>query len=133
MANDRFQQAIAQMKRKREEVAEEIGTFVQAEAQQRVKVKTGNLRRNITHKTESEENKSISNIGTNVEYAQALEEGTSPHSINYDKPQRLNINGVWVTVGKINHPGTKPQPYLKPAIDENVGEIQQRIREGLSV
>lgn len=129
----RFQDAINDMKRKRKETAKEIAIFVEAEAKQRVKVDTGNLRRNITHETEDDSNKSIARIGTNVEYAQVLEEGSKPHTINFDKPQRLKIDGVWVTVSKINHPGTKAQPYLVPSIEENVSEIQRRIREGLSV
>ncbi|MEH7416066.1 HK97-gp10 family putative phage morphogenesis protein [Neobacillus drentensis] len=131
----RFQDAIQEMKRKRKETAEEIAIFVEAEAKQRAPVKTGDLRRRITHETEHDDNKSIAKIGTNLEYAQIVEEGSKPHEIKRKdgKPLKLKIDGKWVTVGKVNHPGTKPQPYLKPAIDENVGEIQDRIKRGLNV
>jgi HK97 gp10 family phage protein len=131
----RFDEAIQQMRRKREETAKEIAIFVEAEAKQRVAVKTGHLRRSITHETEHEDHKSTARIGTNVEYAQVLEEGSKPHEIKRKdgKPLKLNINGKWVTVGKVNHPGTKAQPYLRPAIEENVDEIQERIKRGLNV
>lgn len=130
-----FQAAIQQMKQKRKQTSELIGTFVEAEAKHRVPVDTGDLRRKITHTTEHADNFSKTQIGTNVEYAQVVEEGSSPHKIRSKdgKPIRMKINGKWVTVDEINHPGTKPQPYLKPSITENIGEIQQKIREVLGI
>lgn len=129
----RFDDAIRDMQLKREQIAEKIGLYVESEAKARTPVDTGNLRRSITHKTSHDDTKSTVVIGTNVEYAEAVEEGSSPHDINYDKNQKLNINGRWVTVKTIHHPGTKPQPYLKPSIEENIGTIQNIIKKGLSV
>jgi HK97 gp10 family phage protein len=129
----RFDDAIKDMQQRRKMIAEKIGTFVEAEAKHRVSVDTGHLRRSITHKTDHSKNKSSVFIGTNVEYAKVLEEGSEPHETIYDKPTHLKINGRWVTVKKIKHPGTKPQPYLKPSVEENIGKIQEMIKKGLSV
>jgi hypothetical protein len=130
----KFDEAIAEMKRKREQTIEEIAVFVEAEAKQRVKVKTGELRRKITHVTEHGDEVSRAKVGSNLEYTQTLEEGSSPHTIrsNDGKPLRFKINGNWVVVDQVNHPGTRAQPFLLPSITENTGEIQDRIKRGLS-
>lgn len=131
----RFQDAINDMKRKREQTLNEIAIFVEAEAKQRVKVKTGDLRRKITHVTKHDDDVSTAKIGSNLEYAQPLEEGSNPHKIRSKdgKPLRFQIDGHWVTVDEVNHPGNKAQPFLRPAIEENTGEIQNRIQRGMSV
>ncbi|WML44087.1 HK97-gp10 family putative phage morphogenesis protein [Neobacillus sp. PS3-40] len=131
----RFQDAIEDMKRKRQQTLEEIATFVEAEAKQRAPVLTGDLRRKITHVTEHTDDVSRAKVGTNLEYAQAVEEGSKPHKIHGKdgKPLRFKIDGHWVTVDEVNHPGTKAQPFLIPAITENTGEIQARIQRGMSV
>ncbi|WP_226087482.1 HK97 gp10 family phage protein [Mesobacillus sp. S13] len=135
MANNRFREAIEDMKRKRERTAEEIAIFVEAEAKQRVAVKTGTLRREITHVTKHEDEVSTLKVGTNLDYAQAVEEGSNPHKIKRKdgKPLKLKIDGKWVTVDEVNHPGSSPQPYLRPSVEENTGEIQDRIKRGMSV
>ncbi|MEH6957220.1 HK97-gp10 family putative phage morphogenesis protein [Neobacillus drentensis] len=131
----RFQDAIEDMKRKRKQTMEEIATFVEAEAKQRAPVDTGDLRRRITHVTQHTDDESRAKIGTNLEYAPVIEEGSKPHKIkrNDGKPLKIKIDGKWVTVDEVNHPGTKAQPFLRPAIDENAGEIQERIRRGMGV
>ncbi len=131
----KFQDAIKDMKKKREATAEEIALFVEAEAKVRVKVKSGNTRRSITHETEHEENRSIARVGSNLDHVPALEEGSKPHEIKSKdgKPLKLNIHGRWVTVAKVNHPGPKEQPFLRPSIEDNISEIQQMIKRGMSV
>ncbi|MFS0776083.1 HK97-gp10 family putative phage morphogenesis protein [Neobacillus sp. 3P2-tot-E-2] len=131
----RFDEAIEDMKRKRKQTLEEIATFVEAEAKQRAPVDTGDLRRRITHVTQHSDDISRAKVGTNLEYAPSVEEGSKPHSIirNDGKPLKLKIDGKWVTVDEVNHPGTKPQPFIRPAIEENIGEIQERIRRGIGV
>jgi len=133
MSKNKFKEAKKQMQKNRERTANEIGVFLEAEAKYRVSRKTGHLARSITHKTDHDENTSKVQIGTNVKYAQTIEEGSKAHTIQFDNPQRLKIKGQWVTVKKINHPGTKPQPYLKPSIEENESQIQSMIKKGMGV
>ncbi|PLS04023.1 HK97-gp10 family putative phage morphogenesis protein [Neobacillus cucumis] len=131
----RFQDAIEDMKRKRQQTLEDIAIFVEAEAKQRAPVKTGDLRRRITHVTQHDDNINRAKVGTNLEYAPSVEEGSNPHSIKRKdgKPLKIRIDGKWVTVDEVNHPGTPKQPFIRPAIEENVGEIQDRIKGGMGV
>ncbi|MDK2800568.1 MAG: hypothetical protein PWQ70_2187 [Clostridiales bacterium] len=78
---------------------ETIGFFVEAEAKLRTPVLTGTLRRSITNKV-NENEKSVA-IGTNVEYAEYVEKGTSK---------------------------MKSQPYLEPSVMDNIDEIQNIIK-----
>lgn len=74
-----------------------IGGQAETYAKQRTPVRTGNLRNSITHLVEDGDEKAAV-IGTNVEYAPYVELGTVKQ---------------------------KPQPYLRPAIEDHVGEYQR--------
>lgn len=102
----KFKQAINEIKKKREKVIKEIAVFVEGEAKIRTPVDTGHLRRSISHKTKTDEQQSTATIGTNVEYAAAVEYGVVSKNI-------------------------PAQPYLRPAIDENLGDIKDIINKGL--
>lgn len=104
----RFQEEIEKMKQRRERTIKQIAVFVDAEAKLRAPVSTGNLRRSITHETQSDENTSKAYIGTNVEYAPYVEFGVASKNI-------------------------PAQPYLRPAIEENRDKIRDMIREGMSL
>lgn len=50
-----------------------------------------------------------------VKYSHLVELGTKPHSIKLGKA--LELNGVPLPAGTvIHHPGAKPKPFLRPAI-----------------
>ena len=60
-------------------------------------------------------------VGTNVEYAPYVEFGTRPHTITA-KGAGLTDGTNWF--GKtVNHPGTKAQPFLLPALTGNIKRI----------
>lgn len=103
----RFQEEIQKMKQRREQTIKKIALFVESEAKLRVPVRTGNLRRSITHEVENGENVSKAYIGTNVEYAPYVEFGVASKNI-------------------------KPQPYLRPAIEENKDKIKEIIEKGMN-
>lgn len=90
-------------------------------------VKRGTLRRSITHRIESE---TQSRIGTNLDYAKPVHEGSKPHVIRPRTKQALFWKGANHPVKKVNHPGTKGNPFFtrgldraRPAIDVELGEI----------
>lgn len=84
-------------------------------------------------------------IGTNVHYARYVEEGTKPHPIVpkraggvlrwvvgnrlvYNKKGRINKKAskqsfLYAFARKVNHPGTKPQPYLSRAFEIQLPKI----------
>jgi len=79
---------------------EGIGLFVVGEAQARAPVDTGNLRGSIHHQTDERGRKVT--IGTPVEYAPYVELGTSKSA---------------------------KQPYLRPAVENNLGRIKKLAAE----
>lgn len=62
-------------------------------------------------------------------YAWLVEHGSSPHTIE-SKDIPLNIAGAH-PVAVVQHPGSRPRPFLRPAFDANIGLIQQRIGEAI--
>jgi hypothetical protein len=104
-----FQQAIKDMHKKREEVANDIAMLLEAQSKSNAPVKTGHLRRSTNSEVEHHDTKSDIFIGTNgVEYAAVVHEGSTVK----------NIEG---------------QPYIRDSIEQNIGEIKSRIGKGMSV
>ena len=79
-----------------------VGGYVESETKVRTPVDTGNLRGSYTYTTDSKE-KSVT-VGTNVEYAIKIELGQS---------------------------NSKPQPHLKPAVEENRRNISKLVEKNL--
>lgn len=82
------------------------GLVIQVPAQAKAPVLTGNLRRSIHTEVSTGGGKAEARVGTNVEYGPHVEFGTS---------------------------NQRPQPYLRPAYDENkgqaIGEITAVLQE----
>lgn len=102
----RFKEARQHMLDKIQGTASTVGVFVESEAKIRTPVDTGHLRRSISHDTNVTADKSSVFIGTNVEYAEVVELGLG---------------------------NQEAQPYLIPAIDENVSTIKDLIHKGLKI
>lgn len=84
---------------KKQEILEEVGKLVSGEAQLRVPVDTGNLKQSIADEMKG---KDTVLIGTDVEYSDSVEFGTS-----------LQV----------------AQPYLLPAYEQNKEEIKEIMRK----
>ncbi|MFJ5057693.1 HK97 gp10 family phage protein, partial [Streptomyces cyaneofuscatus] len=59
--------------------ADRTGTRVQNEARRRVRVDTGRLRSSIVSRSEDRGRTYDVTVGTNVDYAEHVENGTAPH------------------------------------------------------
>jgi HK97 gp10 family phage protein len=87
------------------------------------KNQSGDLRRSIVGRAESAERGVVS---TDIPYAEYVEYGTRPHTIT---PKSGNFlawkgkSGKMVFARKVNHPGSKPYPYMQPALENNRDEI----------
>ncbi|OKJ06822.1 HK97 gp10 family phage protein [Kitasatospora sp. CB01950] len=55
-------------------------------------------------------------VGTNVEYASDVEYGTAPHVILPKNKKALYWKGAAHPVARVNHPGTRPYPFMRPAV-----------------
>lgn len=90
-------------------------------------VDTGNNRRSIRYE-----------VGPGLEgavystsgYGGWLEVGTPPHVITV-KTAKVLTDGKTFFGKSVNHPGTKPHPYFKPALDKNIGKLPQNIKTSL--
>lgn len=69
MVNSRFQEEIEKMKQLRHKAVTEACLIVEADAKMLCPVDSGTLKRSITHAVDSDENKTVGSVGSNVEYA----------------------------------------------------------------
>lgn len=99
--------------------------LVERSAKEKAPKDTGALRRSITSKVEG--NQGI--VYTPLEYAPYVEYGTGLFA---EKGGRKNVpwhyqddKGEWHATS-----GQKPQPFMKPALDENREEIIRILQEG---
>lgn len=90
---------------------------VQNEARRRAPVDTGRLRSSIVSRAEGGGRSLGYVVGSNVNYAADVEYGTAPHVIKPRYKQALYWPGAAHPVASVNHPGTRAQPFLRPAIE----------------
>lgn len=86
------------------------------------KNRTGNLRRSIDRRVFSAA-RGIVFVGE--KYGKWVEFGTDPHIIRPKNAKVLafKVNGRMVFARKVNHPGSRPYPYMGPAFKENKGKV----------
>ena len=98
---------------------------------------TSHLRKSITAEIRARTEFIEGVVGSNLDYAPYVELGTRPHwppkrPIIYWAMRVLQLRGVELRAAvrgiqrKISHHGTKPQPYLSKAYEDNV-ELVHRI------
>jgi HK97 gp10 family phage protein len=105
------------LSRESKEATRRTGIRVQNEARRRAPVDTGRLRSSIVHRVEERGARFYDvTVGTNVNYAEDVEKGTRPHRIYPRKKKALYWPGAMHPVAYVDHPGTRPQPFLEPAI-----------------
>lgn len=102
--------------------------LVERSAKQKAPKDTGELRRSIT----SEVKDLVGVVYTPLEYAPYVEYGTGLFAENggrQDVPwwYKDEKTGEWISTS-----GQKPQPYMRPALNENRERIKQLIKEGLA-
>lgn len=98
--------------------------LVEAEAKKNAPKDTGELRRSISSRIEGDQGI----VYTPLEYAPYVEYGTGPsNGGRTDVPWRYQDDkGNWHSTS-----GQKPQPYMRPALDDNRTEILRLLMEGL--
>ena len=96
---------------------------IERQAKELAPIDTGELRRSIT----TEGSGLDYEIGTNLEYSEYIEDGTSPHIINGNP--YLYWEGASHPVRRVNHPGNKAYLYMETACDTQTEDIEDRIAE----
>lgn len=92
-------------------------------AKERCPVDTGHLRNSI--EKDIDEKNTTGYVGTNVPYAPYVEVGTGIHSTMGNGRQTPWIYVDPATGEKVFTRGSKPHPFLKPALDENLEAIEK--------
>ena len=105
--------------------------LVEAEAKKKAPKDTGALRRSITSKVDTSGSDIVGIVYTPLEYAPYVEYGTGLFA---EERGRRDVpwcyqddKGNWHTTS-----GQKPQPFMRPALNENREKIAQLIKEGIS-
>ena len=91
--------------------------LVERSAKEKVPVQTGGLRRSITSKVENNGLEVTGTIYTPLEYAPYIEYGTGLFAEKGGRPTPWcyqDDKGEWHTTS-----GQPPQPYMRPALNEN--------------
>lgn len=98
-----------------QQVLVESANFLLTEMEIRVPVATGELRESLGVRVEP--NRVL--VGPSAKHAPYVEFGTGPHVIKARNKKALafKAGGQTVVVRQVNHPGTKAQPFVKPAYD----------------
>ena len=92
---------------------ETIGRAILGDAQHFVPKRTGRLRDSLR----AEVHDKVLRVGSlDCNYATDVEMGTSPHVIKPRFKRALHWEGADHPVAKVNHPGTRAQPYLRPSL-----------------
>lgn len=109
-----------------QQVLIQSANHILAEMEAKVPVKTGNLRHSLSIKVEGNSRVIIGPDPTMAPYGGYVEFGTKAHTIVPKTPHGVlvfYINGKKIVTRKVNHPGTKPQPYVAPAFDAWVDSL----------
>lgn len=105
--------------------------LVERDAKIKAPKDVGTLRRSITSKVEVNGDNVTGIVYTPLEYAPYVEYGTglfAEEGGRKDVPWHYQDDeGNWHTTS-----GQKPQPFMRPALDENREEIKRLIKEGMS-
>ncbi len=104
--------------------------LVEGDAKRKAPKDTGALRNSIASKVETQNGEIVGTVYTPLEYAPYIEYGTGLFSV---KGGRTNVpwnykddKGVWHRTS-----GMKPQPFMKPALDDNRNKITKLIKESI--
>ena len=106
---------------------------VEAGAKERSPVDTGRLRSSITHQVASAE----ATVGTRLIYAPWVEFGTKPHwpPMRAMQPWAKRHGfpagkvGAFLVARAIAKHGTKPQPYLRPALQASLPDVRRFLED----
>lgn len=84
-------------------------------AQSNIRSQSGYLADSLRVGTKTRYGKVIATVRTKVFYGPFVEFGTGPHSILARARSVLSVGGLFVA--SVDHPGARPHPFMRPAMD----------------
>ncbi|RCG31984.1 HK97 gp10 family phage protein [Sphaerisporangium album] len=121
----RIEKATAEVLVKSHLTVEKTGHNTVAYAQNLAPVDTGNLRASIG--VDFDDDGLGFEAGPTAEYGDTVEYGGRPHVIRPREKKALSWPDAEHPVKKVNHPGTAPQPYMRPGFDRATREFDTAI------
>lgn len=107
--------------------------IVEHDAKEDCPVNDGILRQSITHSVELEGNNFVGYIGTNIEYAPYVHQGTGIYAAEGNGRKEVpwhykDRQGNWHSTK-----GIKPTPFIYNSIEKNKERIANAIQEGVEL
>lgn len=119
-------EAPAEIRRKAPAAVKKTLFDIEADAQILAPVDTGNLKASIG--TDMDADGLGGEAGPTADYGAMVEYGTEPHIIRaHGGFLRFVVGGRVIFARQVNHPGTRPQPYMGPAFDRNVPGLERAL------
>lgn len=110
---------------------------IKKEAKQEVPVRSGALRKSLKVSTKSKNGTVTAVLKADsrvAPHAHLVEFGTRPHKIKPRNGEALRIDGH--VVSEIDHPGSRPKPFLRPSFDSKAPQavvaVAEQIRKRLT-
>lgn len=128
--------AVARLNTERERIekllldgVEKALTVIEADGKRNCPVDDGRLRASITHAVEATPEQARGRVGTNVDYAPYVHEGTGIYARNGNGRKKPWVYTDSKTGERIFTHGQKPQPFLRDAMEQNRDRIAQIMKE----
>lgn len=102
---------------------------IQARAKQNIRSRSGVLAKSLTVGTRSRGTKVTASVKTKVFYARFVEYGTAAHVISGRNGGWLSFGGVFAR--SVDHPGARPHPFMRPALDSQAAAALLAVAEGV--
>lgn len=128
--------AIEKVKAERERIekllldgVEKALTVIEADGKRNCPVDNGRLRASITHSVEATPEQARGRVGTNVDYAPYVHEGTGIYAKDGNGRKTPWSYRDPKTGERVFTHGQKPKPFLRDAMEQNQGKIAQIFKE----
>ena len=105
---------------------------IEANAKNNLKANRSVVTRNLSLGVKTEVKGLEATVHTsNIKYAIIVEKGSKAHIIRPKNKKALYWEGASRPVKMVNHPGTKPKPYLEPAFESEKDKFIENLKEAI--
>jgi len=111
---------------------EQLNALMRVKLYQVVNRRTGHTGESIQAEFKDVPGGAEAQVGPESEVGPWIEFGTEPHTILPKNRQALFWEGAEHPVKRVEHPGTKPRPFMRPSLDEQGPRFVEDIRNTIA-